>query len=136
MCFLSMCMCRLLSGIFGPCRPADTPRTPVYISEVCDPIPAPVSLGRISSRRASRYKILQSCLSELMDKGVISPSQLILSDPSAREEEEQEQDMGEEIPVVFNNLNEGLSSRSRSAESYLWDIATQCEVLSVLVFGE
>lgn len=96
-----------------------------------------------------RYQILHSCLRELMDKQIIQPEVILLSDPRelleetiAKEESkeagakieypitENEEEMN--IPPIFQLSNEGIQDENQliSYEGMLWKIALMCENMS------
>jgi hypothetical protein len=94
----------------------------------------------------ARYQILHSCLVELMEKHIISPEVILLSDPRELIEESQgiqesvengvipqyaistEDEMN--IPMAFQKQAEGLLDETVSYEGRLWKIALSCEVSS------
>lgn len=95
-----------------------------------------------------RYQILHSCLTELMDKQIIQPEVILLSDPRELLEEtnaiEESKEAGVQIeypiqvneeemniPAVFQISNEGTQdNQSISYEGKLWKIALMCENMS------
>ena len=91
-----------------------------------------------------RYQILHSCLMELMEKRIISPEVILLSDPRELIEESQgiqessesgvkpqyiiSTDEEMNIPLAFQKQVEGILDEKLSSEGRLWNIALSCEV--------
>lgn len=98
----------------------------------------------------ARYQILHSCLVELIEKRIIAPEVILLSDPRELFEENagiqesiqngvkpqytisSEEEVN--VPLAFQKQAEGLIDEQTSYEGRLWKIALACEVNSITFY--